>query len=214
MLIFLLGQSRAFLLQIRWPIRLINLRIHHLVLKIQPYPFILPAIKSPAGHWPMRMNRATFLLAVPMLTATVRAPGDEIRRGKIPAHDAFFHILLRERKTQFATGGVAQVNPIFAADWDFALELVFVVLRFLIHHAHAALGEFFHQIGGNLLFAPIQLGEIEQAFLIEQINRRIEERGDFQKLAGIRVGEKMRVAQAFGHLMAVGDAIAGLAIHF
>src|SRR5262245_14121069 len=70
---------------------------------------------------PLGINRAAFLLLIKMLAITVRSMGNEIGRREIPAHDAFFHVLLREREWQFAAGRLAKMHAVLAINLRSAL---------------------------------------------------------------------------------------------
>src|SRR5262245_60525674 len=91
---------------------------------------------------------------------------------------------------------MAKMHAVLAINFRHTLEAIFILLRLLIDHAHAALGEFLDELGRRHFLSLIKFRYVEHTFLAEHVDGRIEKGRHFEQLACVGVGAEVRVAKA------------------
>src|SRR6476659_6599405 len=111
--------------------KFIQLRTHNSLLEVAPNSLILPAVVCATRNGPILVNCAIHAFTIKVVTITVRIAGNEIRVSKIPLHDSFFNVLMRQSKSQPAAGSFAKVQATLAIDLYGLFKRVLVVFRIL-----------------------------------------------------------------------------------
>jgi hypothetical protein len=117
--------------------RPVKIGTHQLLLKIQPDPPVLPAVKGTAGRWPVLIDPAAHGFPIHVDAVTVVTLVNQIGLPKIPVNDPLPDVLPGEGEWHPAAGPAAKVEPARAIDAHLLAEGVLVILAVLEHYVHA-----------------------------------------------------------------------------